>query len=166
MTDAPALPLPAGKYFYDDLQVGACFRTGRITVTESHIVAFAGLSGDFFDVHMDDRFAREQGFPGRIAHGLLGLCLVDGLKNRAEVQLQAVASLGWSGWSFKAPILAGDSIEATIRVAEMRLASSGERGVVQLEFEVRNQDGVTVQSGRNALLMRRRQQEQGLGKTS
>lgn len=158
MTDASALPLPAGKYFYDDLTVGAYFRTGRITVTESHIVAFAGMSGDFFDVHTDDEFAREQGFPGRIAHGLLGLCLVDGLKNRAEAQLQAVASLGWNEWSFKAPIIAGDSISATIRIAEMRLTSSGDRGVVQLGFEVTNQHGVTVQSGRNALLMRRRKQ--------
>lgn len=155
MMNALAKPLPAGKYFHDDLFVGAYFRTGRITVTESHIVAFAGMSGDFFDVHMDDEFAREQGFPGRIAHGLLGLCLIDGLKNRAEVQLQAVASLGWNDWSFKVPILAGDSIGATIRVAEMRLTSSGGRGIVQLGFEVRNQDGVTVQSGRNTLLMRR-----------
>ncbi|MGQ0565874.1 MAG: MaoC family dehydratase [Gemmobacter sp.] len=159
MMDSKAPPLPAGNYFYDDLHVGVFFRTGRITVTEAHIVAFAGMSGDFFDVHMDDVFAREQGFPGRIAHGLLGLCLVDGLKNRAEAQLQAVASLGWNTWSFKAPIFAGDSISATIRVAEMRLTSSGDRGIVQLEFEVTNQDGVMVQSGRNALLMRRRQQE-------
>lgn len=159
MTDASALPLPAGKYFYDDLTVGAYFRTGRITVTETHIVAFAGMSGDFFDVHMDDEFAREQGFPGRIAHGLLGLCLVDGLKNRAEAQLQAVASLGWNEWSFKVPILAGDTIEAIITVAEMRLTSSGDRGVVHLGFEVRNQHGVTVQSGRNALLMRREAKE-------
>jgi 3-hydroxybutyryl-CoA dehydratase len=159
MTDTSTLSLPAGKYFYDDLTVGAYFRTGRITVTEAHIVAFAGMSGDFFDVHMDDRFAREQGFPGRIAHGLLGLCLVDGLKNRAEAQLQAVASLGWSEWSFKAPILAGDSIEAIVSVAEMRLTSSGDRGVVHLGFEVRNQHGVTVQSGRNVLLMRREAKE-------
>jgi len=159
MIDATPPPLPAGKYFYDDLSVGAYFRTGRITVTESHIVAFAGMSGDFFDVHMDDGFAREQGFPGRIAHGLLGLCLVDGLKNRAEAQLQAVASLGWNEWSFKAPIIAGDSIAATIRIAEMRLTSSGDRGIVQLGFEVTNQHGVTVQSGQNALLMRRRKQE-------
>lgn len=155
MTGAATEPLAAGKYFYDDLTVGAFFETGRITVTESHIVAFAGMSGDFFDVHMDDRFAREQGFPGRIAHGLLGLCLVDGLKNRAEAQLQAVASLGWNNWSFKAPIFAGDSIEAVISVSEMRLTSSGDRGIVQLAFDVKNQDGVTVQAGRNALLMRR-----------
>jgi acyl dehydratase len=163
MTGPTPSPLPPGKYFYDDLRVGAYFRTGRITVTETHIVAFAGLSGDFFDVHMDDAFAREQGFPGRIAHGLLGLCLVDGLKNRAEAQLQAVASLGWNEWSFKAPIIAGDSISATITIAEMRLTSTGDRGVVQLGFEVSNQDGVAVQSGRNALLMRRRVKGQSPG---
>ncbi|MBO6758662.1 MAG: MaoC family dehydratase N-terminal domain-containing protein [Roseibium sp.] len=159
--DAQQSRLPAGKAYYDDLHVGAFFRTGRITVTESHIVAFAGLSGDFFDVHMDDEFAREQGFPGRIAHGLLGLCLADGLKNRAEVQLQAVASLGWNEWSFKAPIVAGDSIGATILVEDMRVTSSGDRGVVQLGFDVTNQNGITVQAGRNALLMRIREKDQG-----
>lgn len=159
MSDAQKTLLPAGKYFYDDLSVGAYFRTGRITVTEAQIIAFAGISGDFFDVHMDDDFAQAQGFPGRIAHGLLGLCLVDGLKNRADVQLQAVASLGWKDWSFKAPILPGDSIGATIAVEEMRLTSSGDRGVVHLGFDVRNQNDVPVQVGRNALLMRRSEKE-------
>ncbi|MCC1482283.1 MaoC family dehydratase [Roseibaca sp. Y0-43] len=155
MSTSGSSHLAAGKYFYDDLRVGDSFATSRITVTEAHIVAFAGMSGDFFDVHMDDEFARAQGFPGRIAHGLLGLCLVDGLKNRAEAQLQAVASLGWSDWSFKAPIVAGDSIGATITVDQMRLTSAGDRGIVQLAFDVYNQSGVTVQCGRNALLMRR-----------
>ncbi len=155
MTAAQTSDLPSGTYFYDDLSVGASFQTGRMTITEAHIVAFAGITGDFFDVHMDDDFAREQGFPGRIAHGLLGLCLIDGLKNRAGVQLQAVASLGWKEWSFKAPLVAGDRIGARITVDEMRLTSSGDRGIVQLYFEVRNQNGASVQSGRNALLMRR-----------
>lgn len=155
MSDERGYLLPAGKYFHDDLSVGAFFRTGRITVTEAHIVAFAGMSGDFFDVHLDDDFARAQGFPGRIAHGLMGLCMVDGLKNRADVQLQAVASLGWKDWSFKAPILPGDSIGATITVQNMRLTSAGDRGVIHLGFDVRNQNDVAVQAGQNALLMRR-----------
>lgn len=159
MTAQDPKPLPAGKYFYDDLVVGAFFRTGQVTVSEAHILAFADLTGDFFDVHMDDAFARMHGFPGRIAHGLLGLCLVDGLKNQAEAELQAVASLGWKDWSFKAPILPGDSIGATITVQEMRLTSSGEQGIVHLEFDVQNQNGITVQAGRNALMMRRRDKE-------
>lgn len=145
-----------GKYYYEDLFEGAYFRTGRIVVTETHIVNFAGISGDFFDVHMDDGFAREQGFPSRIAHGLLGLSLIDGLKNRADVQFQAVASLGWKEWNFKAPIVAGDSIGATITVISMRLTSRGDRGIVELAFEVKNQEGTIVQHGRNALLIRNR----------
>lgn len=156
--------LAPGVYFHDDLRVGASFRTGRVTVTDAHILAFAGVTGDFFDVHMDDDFARAQGFEGRIAHGLLGLCLVDGLKNRADVKLQAVASLGWKDWSFKAPIRPGDSIGATITVEEMRVTSSGDRGVVHLGFEVTNQNGETIQTGRNALLMRR--QADGQDKTA
>ncbi len=104
---------------------------------------------------MDDEFARSQGFSARIAHGLLGLSLIDGLKNRANVQLQAVASLGWKEWNFLAPITAGDRIGAKITIGNMRLTSKGDRGVVELGFVVRNQDGADVQSGLNALLMRR-----------
>lgn len=148
-------PMKPGKYFYDDLTLGEFFRTGRITVTETHIVNFAGLSGDFFDVHMDDDFARAQGFPARIAHGLLVLGLVDGLKNRAEVQLQAVASLGWKEWNFHKPILMSDTIGALIEICQLRLTSKGDRGIAELHFTVENQNGVCVQSGRNALLMRR-----------
>lgn len=155
MNDMTPERLQPGKYFYDDLSVGSFFQTGRIVVTETHIVNFAGISGDFFDVHMDDEFARAQGFPARIAHGLLGLSLVDGLKNRADVQLQAVASLGWKSWEFKAPIVMGDSITAKITVETIKLTSKGNRGVVELRFDVTNQDDALVQTGCNVLLMQR-----------
>ncbi len=62
-----------GKLRLADITPRMSFDTGAIVVTESHIVNFAGVSGDFFDVHMDDVFAREQGFPARVAHGLLCL---------------------------------------------------------------------------------------------
>ncbi|WP_320822686.1 MaoC family dehydratase [Reinekea sp.] len=146
--------LKAGKYYFGDLSIGSFFKTGRIVVTETHIVNFAGITGDFFDVHMDDEFARELGFPSRIAHGLLVLSMIDGLKNRADVQLQAVASLGWKDWNFKAPIISGDSIKATIMVVSMRPTSAGDRGIVELEFNVTNQDDKVVQNGKNALLLR------------
>lgn len=155
MNDAVHRCLTPGQYYYDDLSIGNYFQTGRIVVTEAHIVNFAGISGDFFDVHMDDEFAHAEGFPARVAHGLLGLCLIDGLKNRAEVHLQAVASLGWNSWSFNEPIIAGDSIGATISIASLRPTSKGNRGIVELEFKVKNQHDSLVQSGSNALLMRR-----------
>jgi acyl dehydratase len=146
--------LQPGAYFFEDLKPGDWFETGHLVVTEAHIVAFAGLSGDFFDVHMDDEFAREQGFPGRIAHGLLGLALTDGLKNRASVRVMAIASLGWN-WKFTGPIVAGDRIGVKIAVKETRLSSKGQ-GIVTLHLEVTQQEGHVVQQGETTLLVRLR----------
>ena len=146
--------LEPGDYWFEDLKAGDWYETGHLVVTEAHIVAFAGLSGDFFDIHMDDEFAREQGFPGRIAHGLLGLALTDGLKNRASVRIMAVASLGWS-WKFTGPIFAGDRIGVKITVKEARLSSKGQ-GIVTLHLEVAQQEGHVVQRGETALLTRLR----------
>lgn len=146
--------LPAGEYGFQDLCKGDHYETGGIVVTETHVVMFAGLSGDLFDVHMDDAFAKAQGFSGRLAHGLLGLALTDGLKNRSAVRLMAVASLGWT-WAFRAPILIGDRISARIRVAETRLSSKGQ-GIVTLAITVSKQGGVVVQDGETTLIVRLR----------
>lgn len=141
--------------FYEDTPIGLSFETGGIVVTESHIVQFAGLSGDFFDLHMDDEYARSLGFPGRVAHGLLGLILVDGLKNRASERFAAVASLSWQ-WNFRKPLFAGDRLSAVVSVAEKRLTKRGDRGILTLNLEVRNGKGEVVQDGTNLLMVRTR----------
>lgn len=147
------MELQAGLVEYEDLGVGDYFYTGMIDITETHIVNFAGISGDFFDVHMDREFALSRGFPGKIAHGLLILSLVDGLKNRAPIQLNAIASLGWEKWEFKGPVCAGDSIKCKITIAAKRRTSRVDRGIVKLDFEVYNHESVLVQSGTNNLLI-------------
>jgi acyl dehydratase len=140
---------------FEDCAVGDAFTTGGIVVTESLIQAFAGVSGDFFDLHVDDQFARQLGFKGRVAHGILGLALVDGLKNRAEYRFRAVASLGWN-WRFTGAILAGDRIQAEVTVAGKRETKRPDRGIVTLAFKVKNQDGQVVQEGTNELMILRR----------
>jgi acyl dehydratase len=141
--------------FYEDAPVGLCFDTEGIVVTESHVVQFAGLSGDFFALHMDDEFARSLGFPGRVAHGLLGLILVDGLKNRALQRFQAVASLSWQ-WNFRKPLFPGDRIYGHLTVADKRLTQRGDRGILTLALEVRNGKGEVLQDGTNLLMVRTR----------
>jgi acyl dehydratase len=147
--------LSPGRYGWRDLRPGDGWDAGGIVVTEAHVVAFAGLSGDFFPLHMDDEAARALGFPARVAHGLLVLSLVDGLKNRAPVQLEAVASLGWD-WRFRAPVFIGDRIAAALTVESVAPTSRDpERAVVRIGVAVSKQDGAaTVQSGATALLMR------------
>ena len=144
-----------GLNYFEDVAAGDRYSTGGIVVTEALIAAFAGLSGDFFDLHVDDEFARGLGFPGRVAHGILGLALTDGLKNRAECRFRGVASLGWN-WKFTGPILIGDRIQAEITVQAKRETRRPDRGIVTLAFEVKNQRGEVVQQGTNELMVLRR----------
>jgi acyl dehydratase len=144
-----------GLNWYEDCAVGDAFTTGGIVVTESLIQAFAGVSGDFYDLHVDDEFARSLGFKGRVAHGILGLALTDGLKNRAEYRFRAVASLGWN-WKFTGAIVAGDRIQADVAVTAKRETKRPDRGILTLAFKVRNQDGQVVQEGTNDMMILRR----------
>ena len=143
-----------GRLHYDDIADDLAWETPGITVTESHIFAFAGLSGDFYEIHVDDDYARALGYPGRVAHGLLGLALADGLKNRSAVRLAAVVSLGWR-WRFAGPILVGDRVQARIKVTGRRTTRHADRGIVTLDLTLFNQKGEVVQAGENDLMVHR-----------
>ena len=137
---------------FDAIEPGLVCETPGITVTEGHILGFAGLTGDFYEIHMDDAYARDLGYPGRVAHGLLGLELCDGLKNRAETRFAAIVSLGWR-WTFTGPILVGDRIAARVRVLSKRATKKADRGIVTLGFLLMNQREETVQEGENDLMV-------------
>ena len=151
----PLRQLGEGKYDYDSLTVGDWFLTAPLTVTAEHIDRFAELTGDRFEIHMSDERARHHGFDGRVAHGLLVLSLVDGLKNQAKARFDAIASLGWV-WSFKRPVLIGDTIRAKLLIADKRPTRHAERGIVRLDCDVTNQNGDIVQSGSNQLMIYRK----------
>ena len=146
--------LTAGRYGYDALSIGDTVETATSEVTAEAIDAFAELTGDRFEIHMDDAAAQRHGFPGRVAHGLLVLSLVDGLKNQCDAQFDAIASLGWD-WRFSGPVFIGDQIQVRITVIEMRPTRKPDRGILTLEFNVTNQRGETVQEGVNKLLVYR-----------
>ena len=141
-----------GRYGLADLRVGDVIETARTPVTVAKIDAFADMTGDRFEIHMDTAAAQNHGFPDRVAHGLLVLSVVDGLKNQAPAQFEAIASLGWD-WGFAAPVIAEDEIGATITVRALRATSDGKRGIATLDFDVRNQRDETVQRGVNRLMI-------------
>lgn len=145
------IPLGPGRYGADAVNTRDWIDCGCRTVSAAHILAFAELTGDRFEIHMSDAAAQRHGFARQVAHGLLVLSLVDGLKNQAEAQFNARASKGWD-WSFKAPVLAGDRIFARLEIVGKRPARMPDQAVLTLEFRVTNQDGTLVQTGSNALL--------------
>jgi acyl dehydratase len=151
---APGRVLPPGLYAYDDLAPGDHVETGTVEVSADLIDRFADLTGDRFAIHIDDAAARDFGFLARVAHGLLVLSLIDGLKNRAPAQFAAVASLGWD-WTFAAPVIVGDTIGARFTIAERRATSRPDRGILRIAVEARNGRGEVVQEGSNLLMVRR-----------
>lgn len=144
--------LTPGSYGFGDLQVADRIETAKAEITIDMIDRFADLTGDRFAIHISDAAAQSLGFPRRVAHGLLVLSVIDGLKNQCPVQLHAVASLGWE-WTFRAPVLAMDTVESRLVVESKRLTRDPARGIVTFLVEVRNQDGSVVQQGRNTLMV-------------
>lgn len=143
--------LPPGHYGFDDVTIGDRINAGSVAVTTAQIDAFADLTGDRFEIHMSNEAAARHGFEARVAHGLLVLSIIDGLKNQAPAQFRAQASLGWD-WSFAAPVLAEDILSVVITVGEKREITARDRGILRLIFEVKNQRGEIVQQGENLLM--------------
>ena len=144
--------LPPGILGFASLSLDDRFVTGTVTVSSEMVDRFADLSGDHFALHFNDKAAQELGFPRRVAHGLLVLFLIDGLKNQAPTQLRAVASLGWD-IAFQAPVLVGDTLRASLTLQSARPTRDGLCGIAVFQVEAQNQKDETVQAGRLTLLL-------------
>ncbi|MEO8240713.1 MAG: MaoC family dehydratase [bacterium] len=141
--------LPPGLYQYDQLQIGDQIDTGTAQITSAAILAFAQLSGDQFEIHLSGAGAIKHGFPAQVAHGLLVLSLVEGLKSSAPARIAAYASLGWD-LRFRKPVLAGDQIHCTLTVAAKRPRAT--QGIITLDVQVFNQLHQLVQSGQTRMM--------------
>ena len=149
----PETTRPRGRYF-EEFEVGDMIETAGRTVTESDVMRFAALSGDYNELHTNAEYAKETMFGERIAHGLLGLSIVSGLSARmgfGEGTVEAFISLDWK---FRAPVLFGDTIRAQIEVNRKKEMSRLGGGFVIFDVTVLNQDDETVQKGSWTLLMK------------
>ena len=137
------------------LEVGARFTTRGRTITEADVVAFSGLTGDWHPQHADAEWARDSAFGERIAHGLLGLSIQQGLLDRV-VPGQAVGPLAAVKWKFKGPIKIGDTIHVEARVAAKKDGERPDAGLITVERRVVNQRGEVVQEGETDHVVGRR----------
>ena len=149
---------PFRKYF-EELEVGETLITHRRTVTESDVVNFAGISGDFFYAHMDDIAARESLFEKRVAHGYFVLSAAAGLFVDPAPG-PVLANYGLEGLRFVKPVYIGDTIRARLTCKQKTAKEDREgqipQGVVHWDVEVTNQDDEPVAVYTILTLVRRR----------
>ena len=146
----------AGLY-WEEWEINAEFESSARTVTEADIVMFAGLSGDYNPLHIDEEFCKKTQFGTRIAHGPLVYAIAAGLLFQLHLYDDTlIAFLGFDSLKFTKPVKAGDTIHARIKVLEKRETSNPQRGVMKRQLQVFNQRGEVVQDAVQAFLLKRK----------
>ncbi|MCS7129864.1 MAG: MaoC/PaaZ C-terminal domain-containing protein [Archaeoglobaceae archaeon] len=117
--------------------------TAGKTITEADIVNFAGISGDWNRIHLDEEFAKKTIFGRRIAHGLLTLAITSGLITRLRLTEDSlIAFYGIEKLRFTKPVFIGDTIRAVIEVEGKE--DKGDYGVVAFKISTLNQNDEVV----------------------
>ncbi|MBW2374237.1 MAG: MaoC family dehydratase [Deltaproteobacteria bacterium] len=142
--------------WFEDLQPGFSIHSPRRTITEADITLFAGLSGDFNPLHVDEPAARRTTFRGRIAHGLLIQSVSSGLINQTGAFHGTLTALIEMRIRYLTPVRAGDTIGVVLTVKAVDPEPGVKRGWVELDALVTNQKGESVIEGGWKIIAKRR----------
>jgi acyl dehydratase len=143
---------PRGKYF-EEFEIGDEVVSPARTITEADVVMFAGLTGDYNQLHTDEEFAKTTPFGRRIAHGLLVLSYAVGLLGRLGFIEGTALAFRELTWKFSQPVFMGDTVHVKARCRELKPMARLGGGLVIFDLSVVNQEGKTVQKGEWHVLM-------------
>ena len=138
---------PRGLYF-EEFEVGQRFYSSGRTITESDIVSFAGLSGDYNQIHTDAQFAENTPYGQRIAHGLLVTSVASGLIAQSGlIEGTVLAFREISSWKFAKPTYIGDTVRVEVEVKGTKALRRLGGGAVDIAIEVINQSNEVLMKG-------------------
>ena len=147
-------------YYAEDYQVGNGGVTDGRTITETDIVNYAGLTGDFNPLHVDAEFARKSMFGTRTAHPMLVFCAAYGLWLHAwhrytqPVSKRAAAGHLGDTARFLAPVMIGDTVHCRWKVTANRVSRSRpELGIITFGLQVVNQRSEVVHEGSTSMMV-------------
>ena len=146
---------PRGLYF-EDFNIGLKLRTAGRTITEADIVNFAGVSGDYNQIHTNAAYAAADTFGQRVAHGLLVQSIATGLAVQAGFIEGTVLAFRELDCKFSLPTYIGDSIHVTIEVLETKPFPRLKGGNITMKYAVVNQKDEVVQRGNWVMLIKSR----------
>jgi len=141
------------KYF-DEIAVGERLISRGRTITETDVVNWCALTGDWHALHSDRHYAARSQFGQRIAPGLLVYAVGAGLGVPADAH-PIIANYGTDRLRFLAPTLIGDTVHLEAEVTDKRLRESRRDGIVSLDWNVVNQNDVAVLASQLNILIAR-----------
>ena len=141
--------MPADKIFLEDYRVGEKLVSPARTITETDIVQFAGLTGDWHPLHTDTGYAAASPFGERIAHGMLvlsiGSALIFRLGPYVALPKSFIAFYGMERVRFVAPTKIGDTLHVECEITAIE-SKDPKRGVLVCDNKIVNQRGETCVS--------------------
>jgi acyl dehydratase len=140
--------------YFEEFSVGQTVKTAGRTMSEADIFNFAGLTGDFNEIHTNAEFSKGTQFGQRIAHGLLGLSMATGLIMRTGLlEGTVLAFREIVDWKFVKPFFIGDTIHAELTVSETKALPRIGGGSLIASIVVKNQTDEICQRGTLNLLV-------------
>lgn len=133
-------------FYFEDVQIGQEWESPGRTITQTEIVNFAGISGDFNPIHIDHEFAAGTPFRRPIAHGLLVFSIASGL-GAYSPPMRTLAFLKVSEWNFRGPVFIGDTVRVIAKILKKESRGRGRRGEIVWQRQILNQERKIVQEG-------------------
>jgi 3-hydroxybutyryl-CoA dehydratase len=146
---------PRGMYF-EEFEMGLEIETAARTITETDIVNFAGLSGDFNFIHTNAEASKETPFGQRVAHGMLVASIATGLAVQQGFIDGTTLAFRELEWKFTRPVFIGDTVQVRIKVTETKPMPKLGGGLVVFEARVLNQKEEVVHKGVWTMLIKGR----------
>lgn len=148
-----AAPAKDTDRYFEEIEGGEEYSVENArTITETDVVNFAGISGDFHPLHMSVPAGEASDFGERVAHGNLVFSVAEALV--ADMNPKGF-SYGYDDLRFVNPVFIGDTITAHRTVVE-RESYNDDLGRVVYQYEVENQDGETVLACKHITLVQKR----------
>lgn len=144
---------PRGLHF-EEFEVGQRVVTAGRTITEADIVTFAGLSGDFNQIHTDAVYAANDTFGERVAHGLLVQSIATGLAVQSGVIEGTVLAFRELSAKFSLPTFIGDTVHVLIEITSKKAFRRLGGGNIVMKYSVINQDDKVIQRGEWVMLVK------------
>lgn len=138
---------------WSDLATGDVIEGPGVTITDAHLVTWAGLTGDIVSLHLNEQYAAETQFGQRIGHGPLTLSVCLGLMTQTGYFSSVIAWLGLDEVRATRPVYIGDTIHPVATVAEARLTSRPGQGLWRLDYQAVNQRDERVMTFTSSFLV-------------
>ncbi len=140
-------------YYFDEVELGQKFVTRGRTITETDIVQFAALTGDYNPMHTDAEYMKDHAMGQRVAHGMLTLSYAVGLMYQLGFMERTVVAFRGLEMKFSLPVFIGDTMHIEFTITDKKEMRRLNSGVITAEVKIINQEGKTVQSGSMELLL-------------